>query len=201
MYDPKYLSNMTEETPINPNSEKSKIRAEVAGMLLDAIKKKEIKALIARSADFYGPNVENSALTLMVYKKLLKNKNPQWLGKLDVLHSFTYIKDIGKSVALLGNTPEAYNQVWHLPTTEVKLTTREWIELYMKEMNMKKKIQTIPIWAMGTLGIFIPILKELKDVSYQVDSDYFFDSSKFNKKFNILPITSAEGIREIIQAS
>lgn len=200
MYDPKYLSNMTEETPINPISEKGKIRAQITKMLSDAIDKKEVTALFARSADFYGPNVENSALTLTVYKNLLKNKNPQWIGKLDVIHSFTNINDIGKSVALLGNTKDAFNQVWHLPTTDEKLLTRNWIEIFMNEMNMKKNIQSIPVWAIGPLGIFIPILKELKEMAYQFDRDYFFNSDKFNKQFNFTPISPLEGIKEIINS-
>jgi nucleoside-diphosphate-sugar epimerase len=198
MYDPNYLSNMTEETPINPVSEKGKIRTEIFRMLMNAVGRKDVIVLVARGADFYGPGVEKSAMTLTVYNNLLKNKSPQWIGKLDVLHSFTYSKDIGKALALLGNTPDAYNQVWHLPTANVKMTTREWIELFMKAMNKKKKIQTIPNWAIGVLGIFIPILKEIKDVYYQFDRDYFFDSTKFNKRFNFTPISPEEGVREII---
>ena len=198
MYDPKHLSNMTEETPINPISEKGKVRAQIAKMLLDAINKNEVTGIIARSADFYGPNVENSALTLTVYNNLLKNKNPQWIGKLDVIHSFTNIIDIGKSAAILGNTKDAFNQIWHLPTTEEKLTSRKWIEIYMQEMQMKKNINAIPAWAIGPLGIFIPILKELKEMAYQYEMDYFFNSTKFNKQFNYKPKTPLAGIKEII---
>ena len=132
MYDPNYLSNMTEETPIKPISEKGKVRAEIFRMLMNAVERKDVMALVARGADFYGPGVEKSAMTQTVYNNLLKNKNPQWLGKLDVIHNFTYSKDMGTALALLGNTEDAYNQVWHLPTTEQKLTSRMWIELLMK---------------------------------------------------------------------
>lgn len=198
MYDPDYLGNMTEETPIKPVSEKSRIRAEIFRMLMNAVERKEVSALIARGADFYGPNVRGSLLTQSVYNNLLKNKNPQWIGKPEVLHSFTNTKDIGKALALLGNTAEAYNQVWHLPTTDEKLTSRQWIELMMSAMNKQKKIQTIPTSMLGIIGLFVPILKELKDVAYQLDRDYFFNSSKFNKRFNYTPISPREGIIEMV---
>lgn len=200
MYDANHLSNMIEGTRINPVSEKGKIRAEIFQMLMTAVERKEVTALVARSADFYGPQVENSALTISVYNNLLKDKSPQWLGKLYVIHNFTYSKDIGNALALLGNTPDAFNQVWHLPTYEGKLTSREWIELFMKAMNKQKKIQAVPIWAMGLLGIFVPVIKELKDVSYQLDRDYFFNSSKFNKRFNFIPTFPEEAIKEIVNA-
>ncbi|MBE0570545.1 MAG: NAD-dependent epimerase/dehydratase family protein [Ignavibacteriaceae bacterium] len=198
MYDPKYLSNMTEETPMNPVSEKGKVRATVAKMLMDAVEKNKIEAIIARAPDFYGPGVTGSMLYQTVYLNLLKNKNPQWLGKLDVLHSFIYSEDIGKSVTLLGNTNDAYNQVWHLPTTNQKLTNRQWIELMMNAMNKQKKIKTMPDWMINVFGIFVPILKELQDVGYQFKQDYFFNSSKFNKRFNFTATIPEKAVKEIV---
>jgi nucleoside-diphosphate-sugar epimerase len=198
MYDPNYLSDMTEETLINPISEKGKVRAEITNMLMDAIEKNKVEAIIARAPDFYGPGVVGSMLYQSVYLNLLKDKSPQWLGKLNVIHNFIYSKDIGKAVALLGNTKDAYNQVWHLPTTDKKLTNRQWIELMMNAMNKQKKIQTMPDWMISLLGLFIPILKELQDVGYQFKQDYFFNSSKFNKRFNFTPISPEDGIKEMV---
>jgi nucleoside-diphosphate-sugar epimerase len=165
---------------------------------MDAVEKSKVEAIIARAPDFYGPGVIGSMLYQTVYLKLLKDKNPQWLGKLDVIHNFIYSKDIGKAVALLGNTPDAYNQVWHLPTTDQKLINRQWIELIMNAMNKKKKIQMMPEWMISALGIFVPILKELQDVGYQFKRDYFFNSSKFCKKFNFTPISPEAGIKGMV---
>jgi nucleoside-diphosphate-sugar epimerase len=195
MYDPKLLSDMTEETPINPIAEKGKVRAEIARMLMDAVEKNRVEAIIARAPDFYGPGVTGSMLYQSVYLNLLKNKNPQWLGNLDVTHSFIYSKDIGKAVTLLGNTPGAFNQIWHLPTTDEKLTNRQWIELMMNAMNKQKKNQTMPDWMISLVRIFMPILKELQDVGYQFKQDYFFNSSKFNKRFNFTPTSPEMGIK------
>ena len=62
MYDPTKLSFMTEDTPVNPSSKKGKVREEIATMLLNEVKAGKLKALIARSADFYGPGIKNSIL-------------------------------------------------------------------------------------------------------------------------------------------
>jgi hypothetical protein len=51
----KVTGPMTEEMPFNPSSQKGEIRAKMATMLLDEIKAGGVRALIARSADFYGP--------------------------------------------------------------------------------------------------------------------------------------------------
>ena len=73
-------------------------------------------ALIARSADFYGPGNEKSFVTEMVYKNIKTGKAANWFINADKKHSFTYTPDAAKATALLGNTKDAYNQIWHLPT-------------------------------------------------------------------------------------
>ena len=62
MYDSNHLNGMTEETSINPPSEKGKIRAEIAKMIMDEIGEGKLTALIARSADFYGPTIQNTSM-------------------------------------------------------------------------------------------------------------------------------------------
>jgi len=201
MYDSKYQSDMTESTPVNPSSEKGKIRAKIARMLIDALEKGDVKALIARAADFYGPGVTGSYLTQMVLNNLKKGKSPQWVGKLDVIHNFTFTPDIGKALVLLAKKDDSFNQIWHLPTYQGKLTSRDWIKLMMKEMSLEKKISSLPMSLMGLLGIFVPILREIKDIGYQLERDYFFNSSKFHNAFSYLPVTPEEGINDMVRLS
>jgi nucleoside-diphosphate-sugar epimerase len=197
-YDTKFLSHMTEETPVNPSSEKGKVRKQIFDMLQSAADSGKIECVIARAADFYGPGVEKSAMMQSVFGNLRAGKSPQWIGNLNALHSFSYSKDVGKGLAILGSAPDAYNRVWHLPTYAGKLTQREWIELVMKEMNARMKIKALSEGMLGVLGIFVPILREIKDVYYQFENDYHFDSSKFNTRFSFTPTIPEQGIREII---
>lgn len=55
MYDKNAIPNMTESSPVNPPSQKGKVRAQLVQMINEAIVDKGLKAIIARSADFYGP--------------------------------------------------------------------------------------------------------------------------------------------------
>lgn len=200
LYDRNFIGHMTEETPINPSSEKGAVRAEIAGMITDEIQRGNLTALIGRSADFYGPNNDKSVLVDAVFKNLQKGKPADWFASVDKLHSFTYTPDAAKAIALLGNTLDAYNQVWHLPTDGSRLTGKEWIELIAAEMNVPAKMRALPVWMMGILGLFIPILKEFKEMAYQYDRDYFFDSSKFSQRFGDFKITTPqEGIKLTIQ--
>lgn len=201
MYDKNHLNDMTEDTPINPPSKKGRIRAEIAKMIWDQVNAGKLTALIARSADFYGPSIkQTSMLTEMVFKKLAKNLKANWLVSVHQKHSFTYTPDAGKATALLGNTENAYNEVWHLPTASNPYTGMEWIETIAKEMGVAPKYQTVPRILVRILGLFIPIMKEMVEMLYQYDRAYVFDSGKFEKRFGVIPTPYLEGIKNIVNS-
>lgn len=200
MYDSNYLNGMTEENPINPPSKKGKIRAEIAKRIMDNIREGKLTALIARSADFYGPAIQNtSMLTETVFKPLSNGKRANWMSSTNYKHSFTYTPDAGKATALLGNTEDAYNQIWHLPTAANPFTGKEWIEAIAKEIGVKPKYQAVPKFLVRIIGLFVPIMREMVEMMYQYDRDYVFDSSKFEKRFDFKPTPYQDGISKIVQ--
>ena len=199
MYDSNYLNGMTEETPINPPSEKGKVRAKIAKMIMDEVDSGNLTALIARCADYYGPNIKNtSMLTEIVLNNISKGKRANWMMSLNHKHSFTYTPDAGKATAMLGNSDKAYNQVWHLPTASNPLTGQEWIDAIAKEMGKEPKSLVLSMFLLKILSLFVPVMKELKEMVYQYDREYVFDSSKFDEEFDFIPTTYEEGIKEIV---
>ena len=201
MYDINAIPHMTEESLYNPSSKKGIVRKEIAQMIMDEVKAGKLMALIARSADFYGPGNEKSFVIEMVYKNLLKGKAANWFIDPDKKHSFTFTPDAAKATALLGNTDDAFNTIWHLPTDKNTLTGREFIELFSREMKVSDKISVMPIWLIKIIGFFVPVLKEMPEMMYQYDRDYFFDSSKFEKRFNFKITTYQEGVKLTVQHS
>ncbi len=200
MYDINAISHMTEDSPMNPPSKKGAVRKQLVQMIMDEVKSGRLMALIARSADFYGPANDKSFVIEMVYKNLLKGKAANWFIDAGKKHSFTYTPDAARATALLGNTDDAYNQIWHLPTDNNTLTGKQFIDIFARELNVKNKVMVMPMWLIKILGLFIPILKEMPEMMYQYDRDYFFDSSKFQKRFNFKITTYQEGVRQVVKA-
>jgi nucleoside-diphosphate-sugar epimerase len=198
LYDKSTIPFMTENSPIGPPSKKGEVRKQLYEMIMNEVQMGSLTALIARSADFYGPDTNNSLLGEMIIKNLMKNKKAQTFGDLNKIHTYTYTLDAGKATALLGNTADAYNQVWHVPTTKEKLTNQQWIDLIADEMNVQAKIQYIPTWLIHMLGIFIPLMREFPEMVYQNEMDYVFDSSKFEKRFGLTATAPKDGVKEMI---
>lgn len=201
MYDKNHLNGMTEDTPVNPPSTKGKVRARVAKLIMDKANKGELRALIARSADFYGPKIKGvSMLTEMVINPLSEGKKANWIGSTTVRHSFTYTPDAGKATAMLGNTDDAYNQIWHLPTAANPWTGRQWIQAVARELGVQAKYREISKLILQFIGLFVPVMGELIEMFYQYNRDYVFDSSKFEQRFGFIPTPYTEGIKQTIKA-
>jgi len=199
MYAKSAVPHMTEESSIQPPSRKGEIRKQLHEMVMNEVAKNNLTALIARSADFYGPDNKNSALSMMVAENLLKGKKAQAFGDVNKIHTYTYTPDAAKATAILGNTLDAFNQVWHVPTTKEKLTTIQWIVLIANELKVAPRVQAVPVWMINLLGLFVPVMKEFPEMIYQYDQDYVFDSSKFEKRFGIEATSPKEGVRILVE--
>ena len=191
---------MTESTPINPASRKGAVRTQVAAMVMDTSTKGDVQALMARSADFYGPNTPLSFVNVMVFESLKQGKKAQWMINDSVKHSLTYTPDAGKATAILGNTDSAYGQVWHLPTDRNALTGREIVEMAARELNVAPRYTVLPRWMMRMAGLFSGIIRESVEMLYQNESDYLFDSSKFDKVFDFKTTSYGQGFKETVRS-
>ena len=191
---------MTEETPFKPVSKKGVLRAKVATMLLEAVKAGKIKAMIARSADFYGPYSEQmSFFHAMVLKNLMQGKQAQWMIQGDLPHSLTFTEDAAHALYLLGKDETCWNQTWHMPTAKPTLTGNELIAIASEVIGKPQKTRIISKWMLRILGFFIPVIKENMEMLYQVSEPYIFSSAKFEKHFSFNPTSYKEGIKKSIE--
>ncbi len=200
-YSKESIPNMTEEAPLQPPSKKGAVRKELVDMILDAVQAGRVEAIIARAPDFYGPGNQTSFLIETIFKPLAQGKRANVLASADKKHSFIYTPDAALATALLGNADDTWNQTWHLPTDPNTLTGKQWVEQFAQALQVAPRYAVLPKWAVGMIGLFVPIMREAHEMLYQNDRDYFFDSSKFMRRFPDFNITTyAEGVQAIVQA-
>lgn len=191
---------MTEETPFNPVSRKGEVRARIATMLLEEMHSGNLQAMIVRAADFYGPGAENSFPHATVFKRLKAGKTPQWIGNPDAVHTFTFTPDAGRALAVLGRSPDAFGQTWHLPTTREPLSGTGFVRLACKLAGRPFRIQVAPRWLLRIMGIFMPVLRENEEMMYQFEYDYRFDSSRIGSAFGLQATPYRTGISETLRS-
>ena len=191
----KVAGPMTEETAFNPCSKKGEIRARIATTLMEAIRAGSLTALIARSADFYGPGVSTSIPVLLVFDRLATGRRAYWLMNDAVPHSYTFVPDAARSVALLADSDAAWNQTWHLPTASDPPTGRMFVRMAAQALGVAPRYRVLGRRLLKIGGWFDADVRESYEMLYQSESDYVFDAGKFRRTFGVEATSYAEGIR------
>jgi nucleoside-diphosphate-sugar epimerase len=186
---------MTEETPFNPCSKKGEVRAKIATSLINEWKDGGLTAMIARAADFYGPETPNGLPNVLVFDPLAKNQKGSWLANDSVPHSYSYTPDAARSLVMLAENESAWNQTWHVATTPNPPTGKEFIAMAANELGVAPRYRVLTRPMVRLIGWFNPLVGEVYEMLYQNDSPYVFDSSKFARAFSFSGTPYAEGIR------
>lgn len=193
---------MKEDAPYHPSSKKGTVRAAIATQLLNEVKAGNLTATIARAADFYGPRADKTGfLNLLIIDKFKKNSSALWLGKDDQPHSYTFTPDAAKGLYLLSQDDTSWNQVWHLPTANPAPDGKGYIQLIAAQMNAKPKYMKLGSFMLTLSGLFDTTIREIKEMLYQNNHPYIFDSSKFEQHFKVKPTSYEEGIRLTVEQS
>lgn len=171
------------------------MRARLATLFMDEVRRGELRGLIVRSADFYGPSAALSLTHATVTERLEAQKTPRWIGSPQAWHSFTYTVDAGRTLAVLGRTESAYGQVWHALTSKEPMSGEAYIRTACELAGRPFAMQVAPNWMLALMGLFVPVLRENKEMMYQFEHDYRFDSSKVERAFGLAPTAYRVGIQ------
>lgn len=192
---------ITETCPLKPSSEKGKVRVRLAETLEAAWEKKGLKGAIVRAADFYGKGADHSMFDVLVLQKFKQGKKAQWICNDNVRYSMTYTLDAALGTAMIGHTPESWQQVWHLPSSTEALTAGDLISLSAKLATVSAGRTLLKKPMLKIAGIFDKTVRELVEMTYQYQYDYIFDSSKFEAYFNIHATAYQDGLQQTLGAS
>ena len=107
---------ITEQTRWAATTRKGRLRAELDRRYLAAHAAGEVRVVLGRSADFFGPGVINSTLGGAFFPGALTGRPALGLGDIHLPHSYTYIRDVARGLAALGSDERGDGRVWHLPT-------------------------------------------------------------------------------------
>ena len=189
----------TEETPLTSKGKKGKGKYLAVKLLLDAIENEEIEAVICRAPEFYGPGKTKGITNMLVFENLKNGKSPKILLRDDVVRTLIYTPDASKATALIGNTPSAYGQTWHLPCDENRLTYKGFIDEISNQLGRKVDYKVLNRFLLKIASFFNSNVKEIQELLPRYAIDNIFESSKFKTRFPDFEVTSYQkGIKEII---
>ncbi|MBF7016759.1 NAD-dependent epimerase/dehydratase family protein [Staphylococcus durrellii] len=186
-----------EDSPFIPRGRKSQVRADIADMLLSAMKDESIDAVIGRAPEFYGPDLTQSITNSMVFNRVKEGKRAIVPLSDSVLRTLIWTPDASRALALLGNTSDAYGETWHLPT-DINITYRSLVNKVEKITGKKVSYTVVPMWIFKVGSLFNKQVKELMELLPRYKYDNIFNSNKFKERFPDFEITTfEEGINKV----
>ena len=182
MYGPQ-TQPLTETMPLTSYGAKPAARAQATRIWLAASQAGRLRATALRAPDFYGPGVGNSHLGDMAFGALARGKAATMVGALDQPHDFAYVPDFARAVVTIIDAPDdCYGQAWHIPCAPTR-TPREILAIGARALGVKPKLRALPPWSLAPMGLFVPVLREMREMQFQWDRPYRVDSSRFGQRF------------------
>jgi nucleoside-diphosphate-sugar epimerase len=173
---------MTEETPVNPCSKKGELRARLGELRLGAHARGDVRVAIGRASDFFGADLPFSGFGPRFFERILAGSPGECMGDPDMPHAYTYVDDVASALMTLGEHDRALGNVWHLPTAPAE-STRALTRRIGRALGVVADSQQVPKWLLRAVGLFSPFVREVVEMTYQWESPFLLDDSRFRAAF------------------
>jgi len=196
MYDPA-AGPMTEESAVLPRSKKGELRARMAAQVLAAHERGDVRAVILRSSDYYGPGVTGSALGARVFAPILAGKPGEAVGALDLPHSYAYIEDVARAAVALGTAEDGLGRAWITPHAPAP-TQREVLGGIFRETGAQPRSKVLGPGMLRLAGLFNSAAREMVEMMYEFTEPFTVDSSRMEAAFGLGPTPLSEGLAHTV---
>ena len=147
----------------------------------------QIRMTIGRASDFFGPGALNTGVIGEgFFTSYFAGKGVDWLGRLDVPHSLSFVEDFGRGLVTLGQHEEALGEAWHIPAA-TPVTSREFLAMVFHIGGRTAAVRAAGKRLLQVGGIFNPLLRELPEMAYEFEQPFIMDGSKFTRAFGGTP--------------
>lgn len=178
-----------EDSRPNPCTRKGQLRVEIEAMLEQAAKVGTCRVLNVRLPDFWGPNVLNEGMK-PIFDNALTGKALPWIVNADIPHQLVYTSDAAEIIVRLllrtwnrgRQMADTSYEVWNYGgTTEPSM--RAWFGQISELAGKPAKVQVYSRFMIGLLGVFMPVLREVKEMLYLYDNTIVLDDQKVRTLF------------------
>jgi nucleoside-diphosphate-sugar epimerase len=190
---------MTEASPLRPTAVKGRVRAQMWQDALAAHRAGRVRVTEARASDYLGAGVK-SMLTTQVLPKVVAGQPAIVPANLDAAHSWTYIGDVAKTLAVLGEDERAWGRPWHVPTGPA-VTIREVARRAAVQAGVAApRLSRMPAAVLWMGSLFNPQARGFREMAYQFDRPFVLDASAATTTFGIEPTPLDDALRETVAA-
>ena len=185
---------MVEGLPDAATGTKARIRAGMWADALAAHRAGRIRAVEVRGSDYLGAGV-SSAHIPQVAPRALSGKGVRVFGRPDLPHSFTDVRDMGRALAAVAVRESAWGRVWHAPTNAPVTQAQAVADVCRSVGREPVRVRPWPKALLSVGGVFVPLLREMRETVYMFERPYVLDSSAITRELGLEPTPWAQVCR------
>jgi nucleoside-diphosphate-sugar epimerase len=188
---------ITEDLPLVATTDKLRIRADMWRAAFAAHEDGRVRVTEARASDYIGRGGA-SLFTTLVMPRIRRGSPALVPANIDVAHSFTYVGDVARTLAVLGTDARALGRAWHVPTADA-VTIRELAHRFAAMVGAPEpRLRRMPDAVLRLGGLFDSEAREFAKVRYQFASPWVLDSSAAQRTFGLVPTPLDEALRSMV---
>ena len=172
---------VAEDHSMGACGEKGCLRVETQRLLFQAHEDGDVPVVIPRFPDPYGQFVTDRVFG-PVFENALRGKPAPWFGNLDVMRDLLYVDDAAAAAVLVGRTPDAYGQVWHVPGAG-PMTPRDFIDKVYRAAGHEPRIHTLSPSLVRLKSMVDAETREFLEFRYLFEKPSMLDGGKFAAAF------------------
>lgn len=162
---------LTPQTPFNPARDKGKIRVRMERMIEDAVQRGELRSIILRLGDFYGPNASGTYFDLGMLRGHKKGKIELPMEP-DIFHSWAYLPDVAKVYVKLAENRDQFEPAANFHFRGHFASGEQLANAVQMAFDRPIKVSRMFWPVVRVMGWFMPIMREVHIMSYLYDQPH-----------------------------
>ena len=146
-----------------------------------------IRAVEIRGSDYVGTGVGGNGHITRQIPGALKGKRAWVFNRKDVLHTFTDVLDTARLLIAAAEDESAHGRTWHVPSNPPRTQEQAIHEVLQSVGKPAVKVSAVPMPVFSAMAKVVPIIRELRQLSYQWTEPYVLDDSDAREHFGMEP--------------
>lgn len=146
-----------------------------------------IRTVEVRGSDYMGTGVGENGHVSRQVPGAMQGKRAWMIGRTDLPHTFTDVLDTARLLIAAAEDPSAHGRVWHVPSNPAVSQSTALADVLASVGRAPVRTSAVPRAAMRAMALFVPMMRELDEMSYQWTSPYVLDDSAARAHFAMEP--------------
>ncbi len=186
-----------ENHPQHPHTKKGKIRVAFEHLIFSN-KWENVKALIVRLPDYYGPTSQNSYLQPTL-EGMAAQKTSFFIGNLKTPQEYVYLPDAAKMIVNIAEKDDAYGENWNIPGAGL-ISGKQIVQIARKVTGNRKMVIPLNKNVIRFIGLFDPFMREIVEIMYLTKEGFVLNGEKYEERIGEISATPFKnGLEETLR--